>query len=331
VIVAVDAMGGDYAPQEIVKGAIDAARGDGIEIILVGPEEAIRSEVELYDISNLAIHMVNSDEAVREGESPVAALSHQPDASVFVATRLVKEGEADAVISMGSTGATMVSAIAILGKFDGIRRPVMGGSIPRFVTNTMVFDLGGNVDCKPRELLNFAVIGSVVVRKMLHISNPTVALLSNGAEEGKGNKNVKDAYRVFKESDLNFIGNIEGHDIPAGKANVIICDGFVGNILLKFCEGLGDSIEEWLRHKLDKNLTQSEIDTITSELYTATHISDVDGGGIIYGVDGIALVGHGRSTAPLVAGAIRHVKRAVDANLLETLKSELTKIQGLEE
>jgi len=325
--VAVDAMGGDYAPQEIVKGAIQAAQKDGIELILVGSEDAIQRELEKYDVSELPIRVVNASEVIRDGESPVAALRQKPDASISVATQLVKTGEADAVMSMGSTGAVMVSAIETLGKLEGIKRPVAGTNLLGLAPNTVVFDLGPNADCKPRDLLNFAVIGCVVARKILHINNPTVALLSTGSEEGKGNLLVNRAYQLFKESNLNFIGNVEGNDIPRGKANVIICDGFTGNILIKFCEGLGDSVIERLRVTLDKHLSKEELDAISDDLFALTHVADMSGGGMIYGVNGMVWIGHGRSKAPQVTKSMRQVKLAVEANLLEELRSELGKLQ----
>ena len=325
--VAVDAMGGDYAPQEIVKGAIQTVERDEIEVILVGSEDAIHRELEQHDVSGLAVRVVNATESIRDGESPVAALRQKPDTSVLVAIRLVKEGQADAVVSMGHTGAVMVSAIEILGKLEGIKRPTAGTFLCGFAPNTLVFDLGPNADCKPRDLMNFAIIGSVVARKMLHINNPTIALLSNGSEEGKGNKLVREAYPLFKQSSLNFIGNVEGNDIPLGKANVIVCDGFSGNVMIKFCEGLGNSIVEWLRIRLDKRLPQKEIAAIGNDLFALTHTVDVSGGAMIYGVNGVVWIGHGRSKAPEVADSIHQVKLAVEADFLGELKSELGKLQ----
>ena len=325
--VAVDAMGGDYAPQEIVKGAIQTVERDEIEVILVGSEDAIHRELEQHDVSGLAVRVVNATESIRDGESPVAALRQKPDTSVLVAIRLVKEGQADAVVSMGHTGAVMVSAIEILGKLEGIKRPTAGTFLCGFAPNTLVFDLGPNADCKPRDLMNFATIGSVVARKMLHINNPTIALLSNGSEEGKGNKLVREAYPLFKQSSLNFIGNVEGNDIPLGKANVIVCDGFSGNVMIKFCEGLGNSIVEWLRIRLDKRLPQKEIDAIGNDLFALTHTVDVSGGAMIYGVNGVVWIGHGRSKAPEVADSIHQVKLAMEADFLGELKSELGKLQ----
>ncbi|MCD6599657.1 MAG: phosphate acyltransferase PlsX [Dehalococcoidia bacterium] len=325
VTVAVDAMGGDYAPQEIVKGAIEGARKEGIEIILVGQENAIRKEVMRYDISGLSIHVRNASEVIQEGESPVAALRRKPDASIAVATQLVKTHEADAVMSMGNTGAVMVSAIKILGKLKGIKSPSAGGLLSGFAPNTVVFDLGPTTDCKPHDLLSLAVMGCIVARKILGISNPTVALLSNGSEEGKGNLLVNKAYQIFKESNLNFIGNVEGNDIPAGKANVVVCDGFMGNILIKFCEGLGDSIIERLKVTFGKHLPNVDFDAVSNDLFALTHVAE--NGGPICGVDGVVIVGHGRSKAPQVADAIHIAKTVVTSNLVEELKTELGNLQ----
>ena len=330
VTVAVDVMGGDYAPREIVKGAIEGAKKEGIGIILVGRENAIQKELERYGISGLPIRVRHASDVILDGEPPVMALRHKPDASVLVATQLVKKGEADAVISMGPTGAVMVSAIVTLGTLEGIKRPTIGGDVLGFAPDTVIFDLGANVDCNPRELLNFAVMGCVYAKRMLHIANPTVALLSNGAEEGKGNYLVKGAYQLFKKSSMNFIGSVEGDDIPAGKANVVICDGFTGNVLIKFCEGLSRSIIERLRVTLDKRLSKTDIDAVCEDLFSLTNVVDVRGGGLVYGINGLVWTGHGRSKAPQVAESIHQVKLAVESNLVEALKLELTKIQGLE-
>ena len=263
--------------------------------------------------------------------SPIMALRQKPDASISVATQLVKRGEADAVISMGPTGTVMVSAMVTLGTLEGIKRPTVGGDVLGFVPETLIFDLGANVDCNPRELMSFAVMGCVVAKRMLHITNPTVALLSNGAEEGKGNQSVKRAYQLFKMSDLNFIGSVEGDDIVDGKANVIICDGFTGNVLIKFCEGLSRSIIERLRVTLDKRLSKTDIEAVCEDLFSLTNVIDVRGGGLVYGINGLVWTGHGRSKAPQVAKSIYQVKLAVESNLVESLKLGLRKMQELEE
>lgn len=328
--VAVDAMGGDYAPREIVKGAIQVVRdmgGKGIEVMLVGMENAIRKEITQYDINGLPISVLNAGEVVRDGESPVAALRQRPDASIMMAMRLVKEGKVDAAVSMGSTGMVMVSAIQILGTLAGIKRPSTGVILQGLAPKTVIFDLGTNVDCKPRDLLNFATIGCIIAQRILNIDRPTVAILSNGAEEGKGNKLVKETYPLLKNSKFNFIGNVEGNDIPAGNANVIVCDGFVGNVLVKFGEGLGDTLIERLRVQLEGKVSQEEIDSICGSIFAPTHIADIAGGGLIYGVDGVVWIGHGRSKASQLAESIRQVKLVVEAKIFQEIKSELEKLQ----
>lgn len=328
--IAVDAMGGDYAPREIVKGAIQAVRdmgGKGIEVVLVGLESAIRREITQYDTTGLPINVVNAGEVIGDGESPVAALRQRPDASILTAMRLMKEGKVDAVVSMGSTGMVMVSAIQVLGTLAGIKRPSTGVILQGLAPNTVMFDLGTNVDCKPRDLLNFATIGCIIAQRILNIDKPTVAILSNGTEEGKGNKLVKGTHSLLKGSNFNFIGNVEGNDIPAGNANVIVCDGFVGNVLVKFCEGLGDVLIERLRVQLEGKLSQKEIDYACSNLFALTHIADIAGGGMIYGVDGVVWIGHGRSKASQLTASIRQVKLMVEAKVFQELKSELEKLQ----
>ena len=219
----------------------------------------------------------------------------------------------------------MVAAIEILGKLEGVKRPSAGGLLCRFAPRSVLFDMGPNADCKPRDLLNFAVIGSVAARRILGIDNPTVALLSNGSEEGKGNLLVKKAYQLFKQSHLNFIGNIEGNDIPFGRANVIVCDGFVGNVLLKFCEGLGQAVLDRVRTALEKQLPEEQIEIVASSLFAWTHAAEE--GAPIYGVDGVVVIGHGRSHAPQLASAIQMAKLAVESNLVEELKLELGKVK----
>jgi len=328
--VAVDAMGGDYAPQEIVLGTIQAIRDDrgkGIEVILVGLEKEIKAELSKYDVTGLPITIVNTTQVIRDGESPVEALKHKPDASILVAMQLLKRNKVEAVLSMGSTGTVMVAAIQILGTIAGIKRPAVGVTLWGLAPNTVMFDLGTNVDCRPRDLFNFATIGSVIAKKVSKIDNPTVAILSNGAEEGKGNRLVKETYNFFKESDFNFIGNVEGNDIPTGKANVIVCDGFVGNVLVKYSEGLGDKLIEIVKERLEDKLAEKEISSICNDLFEVTHIADVLGGAMIYGLDGLVWIGHGRSKASQFAQSLWQVKLAAETGLSEEIKNELEKIQ----
>jgi len=321
--IAIDAMGGDYAPEDIVKGAVVAAREYGTEIILVGPADIIEGELAKHDKSGTNISIVAADEYLVEGEHPAYALRKKRNASILVATKLVREGRADAVVGAGPTGGVVGSALQVLGTVEGIARPVVGGTFLGFAPNMIMMDLGGNVDCRPDQLLDFAIVGTVYARKMLNIPNPTVALLSVGAEEGKGNEVVRESYPLLQKCGLNFIGNVEGYDIPAGRANVIICDGFIGNIVVKFCEALGKTICQWLEDRLGSKLPESDIKEITDSLLRATNAADVSGGGPLWAVNGVACVAHGRSRWEEIAKTIGQAKLAVELDLVGALKAEL--------
>jgi len=321
--IAVDGMGGDYAPEEIVKGAVIAAREYGVQIDLVGPADRMNQELAKHDVSGAEVEVVHAGEYLVEGEPPAYALRQKRDASIAVATKLVREGRADAVVSAGPTGGVVAAALYILGTIEEMSRPVAGGPFLGFAPNTIMMDLGTNVDCQPYQLLDFAIIGTVYARKMLNIPNPTVALLSIGAEEGKGNEAVKESYPLFQKCGLNFIGNVEGYDIPSGKANVIICDGFVGNIVVKFCESLGKTIARWLETNFRDRLAEPEMKAITEGLLRATNAADVSGGGPLWAVNGVACVSHGRSRHQEIAKTIEQAKLAVEKNLVDTLRTEL--------
>jgi len=326
--IAVDAMGGDFAPGEIVKGAVQAARELGVEIILVGVKADIEAELAKVDTTNLSVGLVEASEIIKDGEEPAFAVMRKPNSSVALATKLVKNGEADAMISAGSTGASMVSALQYLGTLPGIERPMAGGAFLGLAPKTVVLDLGANVSCQPYHLVDFAVAGSVFARTFLGIDNPTVGLLNVGAEEGKGNELAKEAYPLLKKSGLNFIGNVEGMDIPAGKVNVIVCDGFVGNILVKFCESLGRRVSQWLAQELKDSLNTPDIESITTKLYSLMSPGVVMGGGPLWGVNGVVAIAHGSSRAPQITGTIRQAKLAVESGFVDTLRTELENTQA---
>ena len=328
--VAIDAMGGDYAPEEIVKGAVLAAQKGDIEIFLVGPTSILEKELARYKFVNgSSIHVVKASAVIKENESPVVVVRNKPDYSVVVAAKMVKSGEADALVSAGSSAATAVSAIQFIGMVEGVCRPAIVGSLGSFAPNTVMVDLGANVDCKPHQLLNFAIAGSVYAKKFLNITDPKIALLSTGSEEGKGNEAVREAYSLLKNSGLNFVGNIEGNGILSGKANVIVCDGFAGNVLLKFYESIADHARDWTEQKLKKYpLSGILVNLLFNKLFPTTKISteaEKRGGGILWGVDGVVRIAHGASQAPRIAGAIESAKEAVKAGVIEVLKSELAK------
>jgi phosphate acyltransferase len=326
--IAIDALGGDYAPSEVVKGAVEAARKGGVEIALVGPRARIQSELDVLGAKGLPISVVDATECIVEGEPPATAMRQKRNATIIVATKMVKKGEADAVIGAGPTGAVVASAMMILGTPEGIERPVVGGNFLGFSPNMVLLDAGGNIDCKPYHLLNFAVIGCVYAEKMLHIPNPKVAILSVGAEEGKGNDLVKQSFPIFKNSGLNFIGNVEGHDLVTGKADVVVCDGFVGNILLKFCEGLGYAASEWLKKSLAGKLTDADVQKLSHELFAITNTVEQTGGGPLLGINGVSVVMHGRSKAKEFTGAIEMAKKTFQSGLVEQINVELLKMKG---
>ncbi|MBI2165913.1 MAG: phosphate acyltransferase PlsX [Chloroflexi bacterium] len=324
--VALDAMGGDHAPEETVKGAVEAAQ-QGTPVLLVGDPQALQQQLAMHGAQKLPIQVVPSEGVILEGEHPVQALRQKPRASILVATGLVKAGKADAVVTMGSTGAAMAAGTVLLGLLEGIERPALGGPIVGTAPNTVLIDLGTNVDCRPAQLLNFAIIGAVFARSFLKVQDPRVALLSVGAEEGKGNRQVRETFELFKGSGLRFIGNIEGHEVPAGKADVVVCDGFVGNILMKFTEGLGSALSQRLLERLEGRLSSEEARSVAQEIYDWTNVVERVGGGPIFGVNGVVVVGHGRSRAPTVTRAIHTARLAVEVDLIASLQQELRRYQ----
>ncbi|MBI2853713.1 MAG: phosphate acyltransferase PlsX [Chloroflexi bacterium] len=325
--IAVDAMGGDHAPREVVEGAIRAAGEFGVEIILVGPASVIESELSKRVGRDSRIALVNAGQYLVEGEHPAYALRQKRDASILVATRMVKEGKADAVVSCGPTGGVVASALQVLGTLGGVSRPMFGGNFLGFAPRTVVIDMGGNVDCRPEMLLDFAVVGAVFARRMLDIPNPTVALLSTGAEKGKGNTQVLESYPLFERSGLNFIGNVEGCDIPSGKANVIVCDGFVGNILVKYTETLGRAVCSYLEDQLRTKLSSRELQALVDGVLAATNIVDVRGGDALLAVNGVVCKGHGRSLRQDVTKTIGRAKLAVERDLVGAIGKALAEVR----
>jgi glycerol-3-phosphate acyltransferase PlsX len=329
--VAVDAMGGDYAPSEVVKGAVLAARKDDIAVLLVGSTDILEKELATCEFTNNGsyIHVFEASEVIREDEPPIAVIHRKSNCSVAVAAKMVKAGEADALVSAGSSAAVALSAIQFMGMLDGVGRPAIVGSLGSFAPNTVMVDLGANLDCKPQQFLTFAIAGSVYAKKFLNIADPKIALLNTGSEENKGSETGREAYALLKNSGLNFVGNIEGNEILNGKANVIVCGGLVGNVLLKFYESIAGYARDWTAQKLKRYPPAGTlVKLLFNGLFPATKISgesEKRGGGILWGVDGVVRVAHGASRAPQIANAIESAKEAVKAEVIESLKSELTK------
>ena len=324
--VALDAMGGDYAPYETIKGAIAALdQSDDVELLLVGDAEAVEGELANYDLSGKQVKVVPSVGRIGDDEHPMHAFRQKPQASVIVGTKLVRDGQADVLVSLGSTGASMATASLILGVMDGLERPCIGGPFLGLAPRTVVMDLGSNVDCRPSQLLNFAALGSVFARKFLDTENPRVALLSVGAEKSKGNRQVQDSYQLLEKSHLNFVGNVEGMDFFTDKADVIVCDGFVGNILIKFTEGMGSALGGYLARQLSPYMSQEQMTGVFDLLWETTNRPRTMGGPL-FGVNGAVVVGHGSSRAYGVAGAIKTAVHYARVGLVESLREELAEI-----
>lgn len=325
--VALDAMGGDYAPEELVKGALLAQSQGTAQVLLVGDSQLLESELQKQRVEGIDIEIIPSQGIIREGESPVQALQQKPNASIVVATRLVKTGDADACVTMGSTGAAMATAVFLLGTMEGIDRPALGGPVIGFSSETILIDLGSTVDCRPNQLVDYGVMGTVFARTFLGIQHPTVGLLTVGAESGKGNRQIRESYDLFQQSGLDFIGNIEGNDLPTGKATVVVCDGFVGNILMKYTESLGGEMASFLQNRLQNTLTEEHLSQLTQEVFQRTNILETLGGGPLFGVNGVSIVGHGRAKAPAIASAIGMANRAIKEQLVSRMGEELARIR----
>ena len=318
--IAVDVMGGDYAPTEIIKGILSTISDLAIDFTLVGNPKMIQTELQNISSSNTPeFTIIPTNEQITETDSPVDAFRKKPNASIITAMKLLKTKEVEAVISMGPTGATMTTATLILGLMDGLKRPAVGGNFLGLSQKTVVMDLGSNVDVKPEQLINFAILGSVFSSEYLKIENPKIALLNIGSETTKGNRVVKETFHIFKKSNLNFIGNIEGMDIVTDKADVIVCDGFVGNIILKFAGGLGIAISKLIKQQFSTRIPEKELSKLTQTIVDATNYTKTIGGGPLFGVNGPVFVGHGSSKALNVAGAIKYTYDLVNFNIVNKM------------
>ncbi len=322
--IALDAMGGDHGPAETVAGAVMAVKRGGVAIALVGDPDAIRPELERHDAARLPVQVVRSSGVVGENESPAMAFRSKPNASVFVAAGAVKAGRAKAFVSMGSTGASIAAATVVFGTMEGVDRGALGGPIIGYAPMSIIIDLGTNVDSRPQQLLDFAALGSVMSRLIYGCDNPRVGLLSVGSEEGKGNRLVRDSSDMLKSSSLNFIGNVEPGDLPAGVAEVVLCDGFVGNVVLKLTEALGQVIV----NDIELELAGSDLrDGLSNKVFEKTNVLETLGGGPLLGVNGVAIVGHGRARAASIAGAIATAVTVIKEDFIAASAQELSRIR----
>ena len=321
--VAIDVMGGDHSPEVPVKGAILAARNIGAKVFVVGDPDQVAPELEKYEIRDLNLTLIPSEGYIKDAEAPATALRQKPKASILVATELVKRDMADAVVSMGSTGGSMAAAVVILGTIDGIDRPAIGGPIVGSAPKQTILDLGSNIDCRASQLLGFGVLGSVFNKLLLDVENPRIGVLSVGSEDGKGNALSKETSDLFKKSGLNFIGNIEGNDLVTGKADVVVCDGFVGNILLKLVEGLGQGLAKSLEGFLKGKIPSDQIVALIQRLYKENNVVDSRGGGPIFGVNGVSIIGHGSSSSETIERAVSLAKMCVETKLIQEMNNQV--------
>lgn len=332
--VALDAMGGDNAPGETVLGAIQAAREYSMGVYLVGREEAIRTQLARHDTQGLDLPIVNTDEVIEMDEHPATAVRNKKQASMTVALELVRDGEAVGAVSAGNSGAMLAASIFILRRIPGVDRPALGGILPTRDGVSLVIDMGANVDCKPEYLQQFALMGSIYMNRIFHIDTPRVGLLSNGEEETKGNQQVIEAHLLIKESaptlGLNFIGNVEGRDIPAGKADVVVCDGFVGNVVLKLSEGLAETLLGLMREQMTSSLPSKLAAAVLRpglrKIFKRMDYAEY-GGVPLLGVRGAAIVSHGRSNAKAIKNALRVARETAETGVASAIAEDLAKLR----
>jgi len=326
--IAIDAMGGDYAPVEVVKGAVDALKEhDNIKIIFVGDSAEIQKELSQYEYKKEQIEVVHTTEVISCNEAPVEAIRKKKDSSLIVAFKMVKEGKADAVISAGSTGAVLVGGQVITGKIRGIKRAPLATVIPTMKGVSLLIDCGANVDARPEHLVQFAQMGSIYMEHVIGVKNPKVSLVNIGAEEAKGNALVKEVYPMLEELDtINFAGNIEPRDIFEGETNVVLCEAFVGNVILKLAEGLSgtlihaikDGMMSSTRGKIGGLLVKPALKD-TLKMFDASEY----GGAPLLGLNGLVVKMHGNSKAKEVRIAIGQCMTFMEQGINEKIREQL--------
>jgi len=328
--IAIDAMGGDFAPREIVKGAVEAARGLlGLEkLFLVGDETAVRAELALYGDTPECIEVRHASQVIEMNDSPALALRRKKDSSIMQAVNLVKVGEADAIFSAGSTGAAVAACTLRLRTLENVNRPAIATVLPSITHPFLLLDAGATTDCTAAMLVEFAAMGDVYAQKIMNIKKPTVGLLSIGGEDAKGSKCTKEAFALLESSPLNFIGNVESHDLFGGNVDVAVCDGFIGNIVLKTSESVSHAMGQWFK----ESFASSPIRKIGAGLLKVSGAfaeikKKVDpeayGGAPLLGVKGVCIIGHGSSSSYAVYNAIKVAGKAIEQRLNNLIEEEI--------
>ncbi|MCI8342053.1 MAG: phosphate acyltransferase PlsX [Firmicutes bacterium] len=324
--IAVDAMGGDNAPFEIVKGAIEAVNEFGSSIVLVGIEKTINEELDKYTFDKSKVEIVNASEVISTDEVPTAAIRKKKDSSMVVGLNLVKNGKADAFVSAGSTGALLTGATVIIGRIKGIERPALGTCLPTVNGFTFLLDSGANVDCKPNYIVQFAKMASVYVENVMCVKNPKVAIANIGAEKEKGNALVKEAYEILEETEnINFVGNIEARDIPFGSADIVVCDGFVGNVILKLSEGLSLALLGIIKEEITAGLYKVAAAALMKPFKNIKKRFDSEevGGAPFLGLKSLVVKAHGSSKAKGIKNAIKQCEIFVENDIVLKIEEKL--------
>ena len=328
--VALDAMGGDNAPGEIIQGAIDVvAKRQDIHIFLVGQEKVIDKELQKHEYPKEQISIINATEIIETAEPPVMAIRRKKDSSIVVAMNMVKNGEADAFVSAGSSGAILVGGQVLVGRIKGVERPPLAPLIPTQRGVSLLIDCGANVDARPSHLVQFAKMGSIYMKNVIGIENPRVAIVNIGAEEEKGNALVKETFPLLKEcEDINFIGSIEAREIPHGEADVIVCEAFVGNVILKLFEGVGSTLIGEIKKGLMTNL-RSKMGALLVKPTLKETLKKFDaseyGGAPLLGLNGLVVKTHGNSTAKEVANSIIQCVTFKEQHINDKIKETIQK------
>jgi len=332
--VVVDGMGGDFSPQAVVEGCVLAQKEYGIDITITGPQELILKELNKYDYNKDKISIVDAKEVISLNESPVKALKSKKDSSLVKALQMVKDKEADAIISAGSTGAFLAGCTLIVKRIKGIDRPALAPVMPGKKGAFMIVDVGANADCKPHYLVQFAHMGKVYFESVLGINNPSIGLVNIGTEEEKGNELTKEAHKLLKTQSFNFVGNVEPREIPKGEVNVLVCDGFVGNTVLKMYEGVAATIFDELKEKIMSS-TRTKIGGILLKPVFKAFKKQYDykeyGGAAFLGVNGVCIKAHGSSDAKAFKNAIRQAKVFHENKVIEKMKEIFEAIEENDE
>jgi phosphate acyltransferase len=328
--IAVDAMGGDHAPAAEIEGAVQAAAQFGIPVVLVGHKDRIHTVLENHDTSGISIEVVHASEVITMEDSAATAARKKKDSSIRVAARLMRDGDVAGVVSAGNTGAVMATVKMVLGTLSVVDRPALSTVLPTQKGKpAILLDVGANVDCKPHHLEQFAVMGDIYSRTIFGIRRPRVGLLSIGEEDSKGNELTKEAFKSLKHAPINFIGNVEGRDIFKGEIDVIVCDGFTGNVALKLSEGLIETFATMLRQELEKTIA-AKVGYILAERAFRAFRRRLDyseyGGAPLLGMKGITIVCHGRSNANAIKNAIRVAHDCCKHNVNHVIETEFTKL-----